>query len=1122
MTVNDGSTISVTGNSAISLGNNATITVRSGAAVTNNVTSGAGDYSTGNNTIQFNSNGTLTVEQGGSVIKTGTQGDAEAVNVHGFGNTVLNRGLIQTSNSATIWFQDQAAGAKNVVDNYGTIERVGGGSVIGASGNNGINFYNRTGAIVRGNLSFAGGNDDLYFFAGSLVAGSINGGGGTNNLTLEGAAGSEDSFGGSLTNFTTLTKDGAGRWTVFGSINGNTVTTIRNGTLALTGDNAGYTGRVVVEAAGVLEARAQSLPTRPVLANNTNNVENNGLLRFVQSDDGTYIGQIVGTGAIEKTGAGVVTLAPVAAGGNSYSGGTFINQGTLAAGADNVLGAATGGLTFNGGTLRFNSSFNLSGIRAITLNVPGGTVDTQAFDTTVSQGIVGAGSLTKAGSGTLALTGANAYTGGTTIAAGTLQLGNGGTSGSIVGNVANNGVLAFNRSDASVFSGLISGSGAVQQIGTGTTVLTADNTYTGGTSISIGTLQLGNGGTSGSVVGDVTNDGAFAFNRSDTFTFDGVVSGTGRLSQIGTGTTILTADSTYSGGTSVTAGTLAVGNAPGSSAALSGGGAIAVASGATLGGYGSVTGDVTNAGRIAVADAVAAFTGGPGGNFTVNGDLVNSGLVQIGGAGVGNTLTVTGTYNGQNGIVALNTVLGGDGSASDRLVINGGTAVGRSGLQITSAGGGGALTTGNGILVVDAVNGGTTSVGSFGLTGPVVAGAYEYHLFRGSVDTSASDSWYLRSEAVAVPTPPTPPTPTPPTPPSPQPPTVIAYRAEVPLLSALPNLAREMGLATLGTWHERVGGDDIARLGLVQPTLRSGGSTALNAPAGLNEDRASWASGAWGRVFGQKQWTTQHGTVRPETDAAIGGFQIGLDLWQRDWADGARTKVGVFGAYTYGEGDVSGFASGVFNRAVGTLTTDATTLGAYATHIAATGWYVDGVVQHTWLDSDARVLGGLSNPSTDGRLWTASLEAGAPFRLNEHWAIEPQAQLIYQHLDWDDASITNAGVRFDADDAWTGRLGARLQGSWQAEGGTIWQPYLLANLWHRFGGTDNTSFVTSAVTTVIPTEFGGTSLELGGGAKVQVNQSVELYGQASYALPVGSSDDDRRALKGNLGLTVRW
>ena len=106
----------------------------------------------------------------------------------------------------------------------------------------------------------------------------------------------------------------------------------------------------------------------------------------------------------------------------------------------------------------------------------------------------------------------------------------------------------------------ITGTGSLTQEGAGgTLVLTGDNTYSGGTTIASGILQLGDGGTSGSLVGDVTNSGALAFDRSDTMAFGGVISGSGAVAQIGSGTTILTGDSIYLGGTTIAAGTLAAG-----------------------------------------------------------------------------------------------------------------------------------------------------------------------------------------------------------------------------------------------------------------------------------------------------------------------------------------------------------------------------------------------------------------------------------------------------------------------------------------------------------------------------------------------------------------------------------
>ncbi|WP_421594739.1 autotransporter-associated beta strand repeat-containing protein, partial [Shinella sp. M27] len=130
------------------------------------------------------------------------------------------------------------------------------------------------------------------------------------------------------------------------------------------------------------------------------------------------------------------------------------------------------------------------------------------------------------------LTADNTYTGGTTIADGTLELGDGGTTGSLLGNVTNNGILAFNRADVAKFDGTISGTGGVHQIGSGKTILTADNTYSGGTTIADGTLELGDGGTTGSLLGNVTNNGILAFNRTDVVTFDGAITGTGGIDQI--------------------------------------------------------------------------------------------------------------------------------------------------------------------------------------------------------------------------------------------------------------------------------------------------------------------------------------------------------------------------------------------------------------------------------------------------------------------------------------------------------------------------------------------------------------------------------------------------------------
>jgi fibronectin-binding autotransporter adhesin len=81
--------------------------------------------------------------------------------------------------------------------------------------------------------------------------------------------------------------------------------------------------------------------------------------------------------------------------------------------------------------------------------------------------------------------------------------------------VTDNSNLAFDRTDVVIFPGLVSGSGFLSQVGTGTSIPTNADTYSGGTTISAGTLQIGNGGTSGSIVGNVADNGNLAFNRSD-------------------------------------------------------------------------------------------------------------------------------------------------------------------------------------------------------------------------------------------------------------------------------------------------------------------------------------------------------------------------------------------------------------------------------------------------------------------------------------------------------------------------------------------------------------------------------------------------------------------------------
>ncbi|MGC3956909.1 MAG: autotransporter domain-containing protein [Verrucomicrobiota bacterium] len=268
-------------------------------------------------------------------------------------------------------------------------------------------------------------------------------------------------------------------------------------------------------------------------------VFNDGTLVFKRSDTYTVTNLISGAGDVQQAGGGILKLSA----DNNYSGGTAISAGTLQVGDGGTTGSIGGGNVTNNGTLAFNRSDAI----------------------TVDNFITGAGNFQQLGSNTLTLTADNNYTGTTTISSNsTLQVGNGGASGSLgTGAVINGGGLVFNRSDSLTVSNAISGSGNLTNAGGGTTILLGNNTYSGFTVITAGTLQVGNGGSAGSIgTNDVINNGALAFNRTNDLTVANRISGTGSLTHAGSGALTLSGTNTYSGGTTVNGGgTLALLNA---------------------------------------------------------------------------------------------------------------------------------------------------------------------------------------------------------------------------------------------------------------------------------------------------------------------------------------------------------------------------------------------------------------------------------------------------------------------------------------------------------------------------------------------------------------------------------
>ena len=380
----------------------------------------------------------------------------------------------------------------------------------------------------------------------------------------------------------------------------------------------------------------------------------------------TVSGPVGGSGGLTLIGSGTLVLV----GSSTYSGGTTISSGLLQVGNNAALGPGTAALAVNGGTLDLHGYSaglgalggggtidNLSGSGSSCLTI-GNTNSSSTFSGTI-QNTAGQVSLVKAGAGALVLAGNNTYTGGTTIAGGTLQVGNGGASGAISGDVLDNSCLVLNRADTATLAGNVSGAGGLVQSGAGVFVITGSNAYGGGTTISAGTLQVGNGGASGSLVGSIVNNAALVFNRSDTYTFAGNISGLGALHQSGNGTLTLSGSASC-GSTYVDAGTLAI--CGGTIANL----AAAIADNAGSNATVTVTG---NGSTWTTSTDLLVGAAGSGALVVESGGSVSSNNVYLGSAVGGSSAVGTLTVNPGGLVAAGSTILDNNGSVN----LNGGT-----------------------------------------------------------------------------------------------------------------------------------------------------------------------------------------------------------------------------------------------------------------------------------------------------------------------------------------------------------------------------------------------------------------------------------------------------------------
>lgn len=373
------------------------------------------------------------------------------------------------------------------------------------------------------------------------------------------------------------------------------------------------------------------------------------------------VGLIGGSGSLTKNGSSTLTLA---GGVNTYSGATIISGGILSVGTlanggtasdIGLAGSSAANLVLNGGTLQLNATVGAAASdRLFTLGTANGAIDdesgnsltlsnpgaivlngagartltlsgngTDELDATIGDN-GGATSLAKGGSGTWILAGNNANSGTVTIAAGTLQVGNGGASGSLgSGNVTDNGTLHFNTT-STLTNGTILGTGAVTVDGGGKVILPGNNNYSGVTTINTGTLQIGNGGASGNMnnAASVVDNDTFIFNSTSTLTLNPAISGSGNVI-VRKGTLQAIGNNTYAGWTEIDAG------------------ATFQACSGPVGGLASSA--ITNNGTLLMVRQ-------DNGVFIINADIVGSGLVM------------KACNNGNNGDVTLlgnNTYTGG-------------------------------------------------------------------------------------------------------------------------------------------------------------------------------------------------------------------------------------------------------------------------------------------------------------------------------------------------------------------------------------------------------------------------------------------------------------------------------
>ncbi|EOJ0730121.1 autotransporter-associated beta strand repeat-containing protein [Salmonella enterica subsp. enterica serovar Kentucky] len=459
-------------------------TISGGTLVASNVEAlGSGDV-TDNATLELNTGGDFANNIGGtgSVVKSGDKTLTLSGTNSYTGGTTISGGTLVANNV-------EALGTGDVTNNA-TLELNTGGDF--------DNAISGSGQVVKS------GDKTLTLSGANSYSGATTISGGTLVATNVDALGSGD-----VTDDATLELNTGG---TFDNAIGGSGNVVKSGadTLTLSGSNS-YTGGTTISGGTLVASNVEAL--------GTGDVTNNATLEL--NTGGDFINNIGGTGRVEKSGDDTLTLS----GSNTYTGGTLINGGTLV--ASNVEALGTGDVTDNA-TLALNT---------------GGT-----FDNAIS----GSGQVVKSGDETLTLSGTNSYTGGTTISGGTLVATNVEALGS--GDVTDDATLELNT--GGTFDNAISGSGQVVKSGDKMLTLSGANSYSGGTLISDGTLVASNVEALGT--GDVTNNATLALNTGGDFTNN--ISGSGQVVKSGDDTLTLSGANSYTGGTTISGGTLVATN----------------------------------------------------------------------------------------------------------------------------------------------------------------------------------------------------------------------------------------------------------------------------------------------------------------------------------------------------------------------------------------------------------------------------------------------------------------------------------------------------------------------------------------------------------------------------------